>query len=257
MAKKERKVIGPVQLTSMAYMGGCGAHDGYGGVRLPGGAGDVVNVDVTITKKSLREAASSTSLSHRHFAPRRPAPFSALRRLPVAARPLPGAVELQQLVADAERIGHLPTEVQPTLGMAEPWHYRNTMEFGFTFGAEPGLRRLRGHRIVPIKECLISREGINETRELLWECFVDARMADVIPHNAFVRVGEHTPAAVVGLFGHGDWPDIADRMARERPELISGVVRGSVLGRTYSARIIASTGCWARITVPASHPSFR
>jgi 23S rRNA (uracil1939-C5)-methyltransferase len=56
----------------------------------------------------------------------------------------------------------------------------------------------------------------------------------VLPHNAFVRVGDQW--VVVGLFGHGDWPEIAERLVGELPRLISGVVqrkgRSSEKGRT-------------------------
>ncbi len=255
MAKKERRVIGPVELTDMAYGGeAVGRHEGMVVFASLGAPGDIANVDVTITRKSFARGRTVELV--------RP---SALRTEP----PCPyfgecGGCQWQHvsyeeqlnfkrhLVAEAfERIGHLPTEVQPTLGMAEPWHYRNTMEFGFTLESEPGLRRLRGHRIVPIQTCIISRQEINETLGLLWELFAVEKMAEVIPNNAFVRVGDASsprlpvspsprPEVVVGLFGHGEWQQIADRMAQDRPDLIAGVVqrkgRTSEKGRTLFGR---------------------
>ena len=240
MARKERRTIGPVELTDMAYGGeAVGRHEGMVLFVNLGAPGDVVNVDVTITKKSFVRGSIVELLEPSPLRTSPPCPYFGNcggcqwqhvryeEQLKIK----------QQLVAEAfKRIGHLPTEVLPTLGMDDPWYYRNTMEFGFTFESEPGLRRLRGHRIVPIKECIISRREINETLDLLWECFAQDRMAEVIPHNAFVRAGDLLPPAVVGLFGHGEWPDIGDRMVRERPDLIGGVVqrkgRGSEKGRT-------------------------
>ncbi len=245
MAKKERKVIGPVELTDMAYGGeAVGRHEGLVIFAYLGAVGDIANVDVTVTKKSFARGSIVDLIKPSDLRTEPPCPYFGNC----------GGCQWQHiryqeqlntkthLVAEAfERIGHLPTEVRPTLGMEDPWHYRNTMEFGFTFEGEPGLRRLRGHRIVPIKECIISRREINEVLDLLWACFVQDKMAEVLPHNAFVRVGDGPgPRVVVGLFGHGDWPEIADRMVRERPDLIAGVVqrkgRGSEKGRVLFGR---------------------
>jgi 23S rRNA (uracil1939-C5)-methyltransferase len=240
MSKKERKIIGPVELTDMAYGGeAVGRFEGMVVFVTGGAVGDFANVDVTITKKSFARGNVVEVVKPSELRTAPPCPYFDSC----------GGCQWQHiryeeqlntkthLVAEAfERIGKLPTEVQPTMGMDDPWNYRNTMEFGFTFGSEPGLRRIRGHRIVPIRDCLISRPEINETLDLLWECFARDHMAEVLPHNAFVRVGDQAPAAVVGLFGHDDWPDVAERMVRERPDLIAGVVqrkgRGSDKGRT-------------------------
>ncbi len=245
MSKKERKVIGPLELTDMAYGGeAVGRHEGMVIFAYLGAAGDVATVDVTITKKSFARGTIVELIEPSNLRTAPPCPYFGNC----------GGCQWQHvryqeqlnfkthLVAEAfERIGHLPTEVRPTLGMEDPWHYRNTMEFGFTFESEPGLRRLRGHRIVPIEECIISRREINEVLDLLWQCFVRDKMAEILPHNAFIRVGDGPgPQTVVGLFGHGDWPEIAERMVRERPDLIAGVVqrkgRGSEKGRTLFGR---------------------
>ncbi len=241
MAKKERKVIGPVELTDMAYGGeAVGRHEGMVVFAYLGAVGDVANVDVTITKKSFARGSIVELIKPSELRTTPPCPYfgdcGGCQWQHVRYQEQLNFK--QHLVAEAfERIGHLPFEVQPTLGMEDPWHYRNTMEFGFTFEREPGLRRLRGHRIVPIRVCIISQIEINEVLDLLWRCFVQDRMGEILPHNAFIRVGDGPgPRAVVGLFGHGEWPEIAERMVRERPDLIAGVVqrkgRGSEKGRT-------------------------
>jgi len=240
MAKKEHKVIGPVELTDMAYGGeAVGRFEGMVLFVSGGAVGDIANVDVTISKKSFARGNVVEVIKPSELRTDPPCPYfgSCGGCQWQHIRYEEQLNTKQHLVAEAfERIGHLPTEVQPTLGMDDPWNYRNTMEFGFTFGSEPGLRPIRGHRIVSIRDCLISRPEINETLDLLWECFAHDKMAEMLPHNAFVRVGDNAPAAVVGLFGHGEWPDIAERMASERPDLIAGVVqrkgRGSDKGRT-------------------------
>jgi 23S rRNA (uracil1939-C5)-methyltransferase len=240
MAKKERKIIGPVDLTDMAYGGeAVGRHEGMVLFVTGGVPGDVVNVDVTLSKKSfvrgnvvevLKPSELRTDAPCRYFGSCGGCQWQNTRyqeQLNIK----------HHLVVEAfQRIGRLEVEVQPVLGMDDPWHYRNTMEFGFAHEREPGLRPTRGHRIVPIRECLISRPEINETLKLIWDLITREKLAEILPHNAFVRAGDTSPGVVVGLFGHGEWPEIADRMIEARPDLIAGVVqrkgRGSDKGRT-------------------------
>ncbi|MGE5617932.1 MAG: 23S rRNA (uracil(1939)-C(5))-methyltransferase RlmD [Sphingomonadaceae bacterium] len=245
MAKRERKVIGPVELTDMAYGGeAVGRHEGMVVFVYLGAPGDIATVDVTITKKSFARGSIVDLVRPSDLRTTPPCPyFGSCGGCQWQHIRYEEQIKLKQhLVAEAfERIGHLPVEVLPTLGMDHPWHYRNTMEFGFTFEQEPGLRRLRGHRIVPIGECIISRLEINEVLGLLWDCFYREKMAEVTPHNAFVRVGDGpAPRTVVGLWGHGEWPHIADRMVQDRPDLIAGVVqrkgRSSEKGRILFGR---------------------
>ena len=245
MAKKERKVVGPLELTDMAYGGeAVGRHEGMVIFAYLGAPGDIASVDVTLTKKSFARGSIVELIKPSDLRTDPPCPyFGSCGGCQWQHVRYQEQLNLKtHLVAEAfERIGHLPTEVLPTLGMEDLWHYRNTMEFGFTFEGEPGLRRLRGHRIVPISECIISQLEINEVVDLLWRCFVQDKMAEILPHNAFIRVGDGPgPQTVVGLFGHGDWPEIAERMVRERPDLIAGVVqrkgRGSEKGRVLFGR---------------------
>ena len=81
------------------------------------------------------------------------------------------AEQLQQkrrFVADAlERLGGLSgIEVQPTIGMENPWRYRN--KGSFPFGSVDGQTAFgfyapRSHRLVPLFDCPIQSEKITET----------------------------------------------------------------------------------------------
>jgi 23S rRNA (uracil1939-C5)-methyltransferase len=73
----------------------------------------------------------------------------------------------QQRVTDAvERIGGLKgITIHPVLGMNDPWHYRNKVQY--PFGIENvtvvmGFYRKGTHRIVPLKECLLQTELTNK-----------------------------------------------------------------------------------------------
>lgn len=234
MGKKERAVVGPVEFTDMAYGGeAVGRHEGMVVFASLGAPGDVANVDVTIHRKSFARGTVVEVLEPAGTRTTAPCPYfgscGGCQWQHVAYQE---QLNLKRHHVDEafRRIGHLEVDVQPVLGMETPWHYRNTMEFGFTRESEPGLRRLRGHRIVPIEYCLISRPEINETLDELWDLFAREKTAEVLPNNVFVRTGERSPGVVVGLFGHGDWPEVADRLVQARPDLISGVVQRK--GRT-------------------------
>lgn len=222
----------------MAYGGeAVGRYEGMVVFVFDGTVGDVVNVDVTIEKKSfargriveiLKPSELRTVPRCQHFGT-----CGGCQWQHISYQHQLGFK--QHLVAEAfKRIGHLEAEVRPTLGMEDPWFYRNTMEFGFTREGEPGLRFTRGHRIVPIHETLIARPEINQVLDRLWHYFAQEKTAEILPHNAFIRVGD-PGGAMVGLFGHGDWPEVAEGLVRDLPGVVSGVIqrkgRGSDKGR--------------------------
>lgn len=64
------------------------------------------------------------------------------------------------------RVGKLPdVEVRPTIGMAEPWDYRNHVQMHTADDGALGFRTLRGHAVVPIWECHIMAPAVGE----LWQ----------------------------------------------------------------------------------------
>ena len=68
----------------------------------------------------------------------------------------------KQQVRDAlTRIGHLDTEVLPVIGCANPWNYRNKMQFPAAMGAEGkieiGCYATATHSVVDTEGCLIQR----------------------------------------------------------------------------------------------------
>ncbi|HEX9015331.1 MAG TPA: TRAM domain-containing protein, partial [Chloroflexota bacterium] len=76
MAKKERRIIGPVELTDMAYGGeAVGRHEGMVLFLDRGAPGDVVNADVTIAKKSFARGRVTEVLSPSTVRMEPPCPF--------------------------------------------------------------------------------------------------------------------------------------------------------------------------------------
>jgi len=70
----------------------------------------------------------------------------------------------KRVVVDAlERIGHQEDfEIFDTLGMEEPYHYRNKSSFPVSLDREMGFYRKRSHDLVVVDECLIQGQAMNE-----------------------------------------------------------------------------------------------
>ena len=71
----------------------------------------------------------------------------------------------QQVVDAIERIGKIRAEVEPTLGMSDPWRYRNKMQFPVgrsKLGLQIGCFEKKTHSIVDTNECLIQRRENDE-----------------------------------------------------------------------------------------------
>ena len=72
----------------------------------------------------------------------------------------------RQQVQDAlARIGHLEVEVLPVLGAANPWSYRNKMQFPAAMNAEGvlniGCYAAATHNVIDTEACMISKEANN------------------------------------------------------------------------------------------------
>ncbi len=80
--------------------------------------------------------------------------------------------------------------VAPTLGMAEPWGFRNQMRFAVNRDGQPGLTAYGTHRVIPLTHCPIAHPQINAVLGAL----------SVVPNprpQALVRCGAHTSEILV------------------------------------------------------------
>lgn len=76
--------------------------------------------------------------------------------------------------------------VQPTIGMAEPWHYRNQVRFSVNRRGELGFNTHFGNRFLPIAKCRIAQPKINAVLEAL------QGRAGGVKHQLVVRAGLHS-----------------------------------------------------------------
>jgi 23S rRNA (uracil1939-C5)-methyltransferase len=149
----------------------------------------------------------------------------------------PAQLELKrQQVADAiERIGKLEgVTVHPTVGMGDPWHYRNKAQF--PVGARSG-RVVAGffapgtHRIVDIEQCEIQHPLGNQIMAVVKElagkygvAIYDERAHRGVLRHVLARVGRGTGEAMAVLVTNGpEFPNSA-KIARDLMERIPAIV---------------------------------
>jgi 23S rRNA (uracil1939-C5)-methyltransferase len=67
-----------------------------------------------------------------------------------------------------ERIGKLESpNVIPAIPSPQPWYYRNHVQFHLSADGKPGYQAPRSHYVVPIRECHLPEEPINQLWPLL------------------------------------------------------------------------------------------
>jgi len=87
-----------------------------------------------------------------------------------------------QVVQDAiKRIGGIEVKVEPVLGMADPWHYRNKVEWhtgNFGGNLSMGYFRPGSQEIVPIETCLLISKGMEDISRYLREDLANLRVPE-------------------------------------------------------------------------------
>lgn len=169
----------------------------------------------------------------------------------------------RQQVADAlERLGKLSgVTVHPTLGMADPWHYRNKAQFpvGWRAGRViAGFFAPGTHRVVDIDQCQIQHPLGNrimaEVKALAERYGVriyDERTHTGVLRHVLARVGRGTGEAMAVLVTNGpDFPH-GREIARELMARIPGLV--SVVQNINPARTNVVLGRESRVLAGKEH----
>jgi len=97
------------------------------------------------------------------------------------------------------RIGRIPdAPVRETIGMSEPWHYRNNVQFQMDGNGHLCFRALESHDLIPIRECHI-------LHPLLDEMFRAVDLNTALD-GVTLRAGTRTGQKMVILEGHDEEP---------------------------------------------------
>ncbi|MBR5790267.1 MAG: 23S rRNA (uracil(1939)-C(5))-methyltransferase RlmD, partial [Phascolarctobacterium sp.] len=143
----------------------------------------------------------------------------------------------EQQVRDAlTRIGHLDTEVLPVMGCANPWNYRNKMQFPAAMGAEGkieiGCYATATHSVVDTEGCLIQKEANNQVlvavRKWMQKFNVtayDEKTGKGLVRHVMSRVGVHSGEIMAVLITSAyDIPnkkELIDILVQDVPGLVS------------------------------------
>jgi len=237
----------PGQLVSLTIDGlghsgeGVGRHQGFT-LFVPGAVpGDQVEAAVTEVKKNYARAALQRVI--------KASPSRVVPPCPVVgqcggcplqqiAYPVQLDLKRQQVVEALRRLGKLEdVPVHPTLGMDEPWRYRNKAQFPLGTG---GGRVIAGffapgtHRIIDINQCEIQHPLGNEIMRAVKDLaqrfrvpIYDERTHKGVLRHVLARVGRHTGEAMAVLVTNGPaFPrgkQIAAELTKRIPALVSVV----------------------------------
>lgn len=116
------------------------------------------------------------------------------------------------IVADAlRRIGGFApdTWLEPTLGMEDPWYYRNKVHWAIALSGDQyqiGLFEPRSHRVVDVSHCYIQHSMNNEVLSFLRESLpsfgfdvYDEKTQKGWLRSAFAKAGHRTGELMIGL----------------------------------------------------------
>jgi 23S rRNA (uracil1939-C5)-methyltransferase len=200
-----------LRVDALAFGGnGVARHDGYVVFVRGGVPGDRVRAVVTKRKRAYGEARVLEVLEP---SPDRVAPVADHPGAPWQVLPYERQLAVkQEQVGDAlRRLGRLDIEPEPIVPAAEPWRYRNKLEYSFGTGDDGGLvcgfhAPGSWERIEPVADCLLASERGNAAREaaLAW-CRErglrawDRRTQEGLLRNLVVREGRRTGELQVRL----------------------------------------------------------
>ncbi len=131
-----------------------------------------------------------------------------------------------------KRIGHIDTEVYETLGMVEPWHYRNKSQYPVgrrNNNVVLGFYENRSHDIVDLENCLIQHSLIDKVMLTVkdWLEQYHISIYNELSHEGLIRhvvikVGYKTGVVMAILVANGKEIPFIDRLVKMLGSKIQG-----------------------------------
>lgn len=156
-----------VQLTSMAHGGEAVGHYEGKAIFVPYGIpGESVRVEIVQDKGRFAHARLLEVLSASPHRVQPPCPYFGVcggchwQHVAYAAQ-----LEYKRSIIQTQlqRIAGLPNAMaHPTLGMADPWHYRNHVQFSVSEDGQLGFMAANSHKVIPIEHCLLLHPLLEE-----------------------------------------------------------------------------------------------
>lgn len=112
-----------------------------------------------------------------------------------------------------KRIGHIDAEVLDTIGMQQPWHYRNKSQYPVARQGSStvmGFYKKRSHDIVDLENCLIQHPISDKVMQITkkWLSRYDISIYDELKHEGLIRhvmarIGYKSGEVMAALIANG------------------------------------------------------
>jgi 23S rRNA (uracil1939-C5)-methyltransferase len=147
------------------------------------------------------------------------------------------------VLSQLQRIAGLTdAPVRPMLGMDNPWHYRNHVQFGVSEDSELGFMAAGSHQVVPIERCLLLHALLEELFDSL-----DIELPGL--RRLTLRAGVNTGERMIILEMVGDPPQVEVDLPVSFVLMLSDGTPVTLLGSSYLHERLA--GRMYRVAAPS------
>ena len=133
----------------------------------------------------------------------------------------------RQIVTDAiNRLARVEQEVEPVLGMDNPWEYRNKGIFHLDYSrgvVRAGFYEQGSHDFVAIEHCRLFSQQVNEILQTIVELIQQSGKANYIQKVMLRESNANGEVMVVFVIGENSWrlPDLPQKLMAQHQQIVS------------------------------------